>query len=518
MILLWMLMVLLAGGAAAWALAQVSPNAGRWTALLAAGAFLGLALRLWSYPLLEVPFPGCWQAMVNWPWIPQLGIRFHLMADGISILLLLLTGVVGLLAIGVSWTGITERVGFFHFNLLWTMAGIAGVFMALDLILFYVFWEMMLIPLFFLIVIWGREQRRRAAIKFLLYTQAGSLVLLLGILGLCFAHYRGTGLLTFNYFALLHEPLAPALGFWLMLAFFIGFAVKLPVVGVHGWLPDAHSQAPAAGSVFLAGLALKVGAYGLLRFTVPLFPQAAFAFAPVALVLAVAGILYGAVLAYGQRDLKRLIACSSISHMGFVLLGIFCWNELALQGALLVMLAHGVSTAALFAVADMLHRRSDTYDLERMGGLWAALPRLGGATLILVLATLGLPGLANFIGEFLVLLGAWQAHPTLTVIAACGLVLSAIYALKLVQAVFHGPAPGAADLLPDAGRRERLLLGGAIALLIWFGLNPGPLLRTSGPALRQLESDIRQPAVVDHEQNYYRTPPDSVAPTAGGGR
>ena len=275
--------------------------------------------------------PGCG----NWTGTGSLtfGIHFHLALDGLSLLLLMLTFLLGIMSVLASWTEIQEAVGFFHLNLLWVLAGIAGVFLAMDLFLFYFAWELMLVPMYFLIAIWGHERRVYAAAKFFLFTQLSGLLMLIAILALYFAHHTATGIFTFEYADLLGTPLSSHAALWIMLGFFVAFAVKLPMFPLHTWLPDAHTEAPTAGSVVLAGLLLKTGAYGMLRFVMPLFPAAAHAFAPVAMVLAVIGILYGAILAFAQTDLKRLVAYTSVSHLGFVLLGIFAWNKLALQGA-----------------------------------------------------------------------------------------------------------------------------------------------------------------------------------------
>jgi NADH-quinone oxidoreductase subunit M len=390
------------------------------------------------------------------------------------------------LAVLSSWAGVDENVGFFHFNLMATLAGVTGVFVARDLILFYLFWELMLVPLYLLIRIWGGERRLYAATKFFLFTQAGGLLLLLGILGLAFAHHAATGQFTFDYLQLIGTSLSDREAFWLMLAFFIGFAMKLPAWPLHPWLPEAHSQAPTAGSVLLAGLVLKAGGYGLLRFIMPLFPQAGPDFATVAMALAAAGILYGAALAFAQNDLKRLIACSSISHMGFVLMGVFAFNELALQGAVIVMIAHGLTTGTLFALAGELHRRFHTHDMGSLGGLWATIPRMGGAALFFVLAGLGLPGLAGFVGEFLVMLGAYQVSPVLAVGAAGGLVLSVVYSLRIIQQVFHGPA-SRQEKPADLSAREWGMVVAMIAATLWVGLFPQRFLDTSGPAVRHIQ-------------------------------
>jgi NADH-quinone oxidoreductase subunit M len=405
--------------------------------------------------------------------------------DGLSLLLVLLTLFLGLMSVAASWTEITKQVGFFHFNLLWVLAGVLGVFVAMDLFLFFVFWEVMLVPMYFLISVWGHENRVYAAVKFFLFTQAGSLLMLIAILGLVFVHYQNSGILTFDYTSLLGTAMDPALAMWLMLGFFAAFAVKLPVVPFHTWLPDAHTEAPTAGSVILAGLLLKTGAYGLLRFTVPLFPEAAQTFAPVAMGLGVIGILYGGVLAFAQTDLKRLVAYSSVSHLGFVLLGIFAWNALALEGAVMQMLAHGVTTGALFILVGALQERLHTRDMRRMGGLWTTLPRFGAIGLFFAIASLGLPGLGNFVGEFLVLLGAYRVSIPMTVLASLGFVVATIYSLSLVQQTFHGQAREQWRV-QDLSLRSLALLGAMIVVQVWLGLYPQPVLETAGQALHDL--------------------------------
>jgi NADH-quinone oxidoreductase subunit M len=482
MILAAFIGILLAGGLLAWLASRASPAAARWVSLAALFFDLGLALGLWARGR---PGTGPWFADTNWAWIPQLGVRFHLGADGLSLVLLVLTFLLGIAAVVCSWTEIQERVGFFHFNLLWILAGITGVFLSLDLFLFYFFWEVMLVPMYFLIGIWGHENRNYAALKFFIFTQAGSLLMLLSILGLYYLQYRSTGILTFDYLSLLGTPMGSATAFWLMLGFFVAFAVKLPMVPLHPWLPDAHTEAPTAGSVILAGLLLKTGAYGLIRFVVPLFPAAAKQLAPVAMGLGVVGILYGAVLAFGQTDLKRLVAYTSVSHLGFVLLGIFAWNELALQGAVMQMICHGLSTGALFIIVGALQERIHTRDTRRMGGLWTVVPRLSGVGLFFALASLGLPGLGNFVGEFLVLLGAWQVSRIATVLGTLGLVAATIYALAIVKRAFHGENHEGWNP-PDLALRDMALLGIMIAALVWLGLYPQPIFSTLLPALDSL--------------------------------
>jgi NADH-quinone oxidoreductase subunit M len=380
-----------------------------------------------------------WFEQVDWSWIPQFGIHFHLAMDGLSLLLVLLTMFLGIASVLASWTEITTGVGFFHFNVLWILAGITGVFLALDLFLFYFAWELMLVPMYFLIAIWGHERRIYAAVKFFLFTQLSGLLMLIAILALYFAHYRGTGVYTFEYADLLHTTLDPHTAMWIMLGFFIAFAVKLPMVPFHTWLADAHTEAPTAGSIILAGLLLKTGAYGLIRFVVPLFPGAAREFAPVAMTLAVVGILYGAILAFGQTDLKRLVAYTSISHLGFVLLGVFAANALALQGALMTMICHGISTGRSSLWLERCSSACTRAQMDAMGGLWATIPRMSGAALFFALASLGLPGLGDFIGEFLVLVGTYQVNVAMAAVAAVGVLTATFYALRFVQRAFQGP-------------------------------------------------------------------------------
>lgn len=488
MILVCLIIVLLLGGLGAWAANIWSALWSRLVALLALtidAALLVLAITVSA----RQAKPNQWLLEFSHEWIPQFGVSFHLGLDGLSLLLVTLTLLLGFMSVLCSWTEVEERVGFFHFNLLWILSGIVGVFLALDLFLFYFFWELMLVPMYFLIGIWGHENRTYAAIKFFLFTQASSLLMLIAIVGLYFVHGRVTGIYTFDYLQLLGTSMSPAVAMLLMLGFFIAFAVKLPVVPVHTWLPDAHTEAPTAGSVILAGLLLKTGAYGLLRFVVPLFPDAARSFAPVAMVLAVVAILYGAWLAFAQTDLKRLVAYTSISHMGFVLLGVFALNEIALQGAVIQILSHGISTGALFILVGALDERIHTRDLNRMGGLWATVPRMGAVTMVFALASLGLPGLGNFVGEFLVLFGSYRVNIPLTVLAALGIVFATVYSLWIIQRAFHGPAKEELKLR-DLSARETGISAVMIAVLVWLGIAPQPALNIARPSL---ESALNSP-------------------------
>ncbi|MGB7214351.1 MAG: NADH-quinone oxidoreductase subunit M [Gammaproteobacteria bacterium] len=486
MILAWLIVVPLVAGALAWLGERQSVRLCRWIALLALGADLALLAAIWlNAPAIDPTVRSGWLVEAARPWIPRFGIDFHVAMDGLGLLMVALTLFLGIVAVACSWTEIRERVGFFHANLLWSIAGIVGVFVALDLFLFFFLWEVMLVPMYFLIAIWGHENRIYSAIKFFIFTQASSLLMLASIVGLAWINASATGEWTFNYFALLGTDLEPNIAMWLMLGFFIAFAVKLPAVPFHTWLPDAHTDAPTAGSIILAGVLLKTGAYGLIRFVVPLFPDAAMRIAPVAMALAVAGILYGAVLAFAQVDFKRLVAYTSVSHLGFVLLGIFAWNELALQGAIMGMIAHGLSTGGLFAVAGALQERLHTRDMRRMGGLWLRLPRMGAVALFFAIASLGLPGLANFVAEFLVLLGSFAVAPAAAVLAAVGLIFAAVYSLVLIQRSFHGPAKKEIRAT-DFDRREMAWSAAMIVALVWLGLRPQPVFDAARPTLEEL--------------------------------
>ncbi len=489
MILVWLIVIPTVGGLLAWLLGRRDAAWPRRVALAALALDLVpamiLAARGFGGNFATIGAP--WLVSVDLPWIPAFGIRFFLAADGLSLVLVLMTVFIGIMAVASAWTEIRHRTGFFYFNLLWVLAGITGVFLALDLFLFYFFWEMMLVPMFLVIAIWGHENRVYAAIKFFLFTQISGLLMLVAILGLYFIHGRSTGHYTFGYLQLLGTSLSPATARWLMLGFLAAFAVKLPVVPLHTWLPDAHTEAPTPGSVILAGLLLKTGAYGLLRFVVPLFPSAALDFAaPAAMALAVISILYGALLAFAQTDLKRLVAYTSVSHMGFVLLGVFAWNRLALQGVVMQIVCHAVSTGALFMIVGSLQERLQTRDLRRMGGLWASVPRLAAVTMVFALASLGLPGLGNFIGEFLVLVGTYRSSVTAAVIASLGFIAASVYALWIMQQAFHGPErPGVGPA--DLNGRETAAMAAMIIVIVWLGFYPQPVLDTARLPLQHLQ-------------------------------
>jgi NADH-quinone oxidoreductase subunit M len=496
MILVWLLVVPLLGGLLAWPADRISPVLPRVISL--AALLIDLILLL---PLLHgtntagMITPGHWLAAFDARWIPAFGISFRLDLDGLSWLLIVLTVLIGLISVVVSWREIDENIGFFHANLLWSLAGSIGVFLALDLFLFFFFWEVMLVPMYFVIAIWGHENRRRAALKFFLFTQGSGLLMLLSILALVFLHDQQTGTLTFDYFTLLANQPTGRFGMLVMLGFFVAFLVKLPSFPVHTWLPETHTEAPTAGSVILASILLKTAGYGLMRFAVPLFVAASHHIAAIAMALGVISIFYGAILAYGQTDLKKLVAYSSISHMGFVLVGIYTFNALAWQGVVILMIAHGVSTGALFITVGSIQKRLHTRDLGRMGGLWTDLPRLSAFGTFFVLASMGLPGLGNFVGEFLILRGAYAVAPTIAILAAVGLIPAALYSLIAIQRAFHGPASiprNGHDTVPghnpiaDFGLRETAMMLVLGAAIIGIGIYPQPLLTIAAPSLAGL--------------------------------
>ncbi|MSO83380.1 MAG: NADH-quinone oxidoreductase subunit M [Acidobacteria bacterium] len=424
----------------------------RWLSLGVALATFAVTLGLWAG--FDATAAG-FQFVERRPWIPAFGIDYHVGVDGISLLLVVLTGFLTPIALLSSWGSIERKVKEFSIFMLALEAAMIGVFISLDLFLFYVFWDAMLIPMYFLIGIWGYDRRIYAAIKFMLYTMAGSVLMLIAILGLAFLHKAATGTYTFDLLKLYSLNIAPQTQMWFFLAFTVAFAIKVPLFPFHTWLPDAHVQAPTAGSVILAGVLLKMGTYGLLRFSFPLFPQAAAYFAPWLALLAVIGIIYGALVAMVQPDMKKLVAYSSVSHLGFVVLGICAMNAQGVQGAIYQMLAHGVSTGGLFLLVGMLSDRRHTRLISEFGGLKAVMPRLTAAFMIITLASIGLPGLNGFVGEFLILLGAFRWDPRFVFAAGLGVILSAVYMLWMFQRVFYGPVTHEANAtLPDLQPRE----------------------------------------------------------------
>jgi NADH-quinone oxidoreductase subunit M len=419
------------------------------------------------------PAAGDMQFVERADWIKAVHAQYLLGIDGISLVLILLTSLLTFLATLSSWKAVENRLKEYYIFILLLEVGMVGVFVSLDLVLFYVFWEVMLVPMYFLIGIWGGERRLYAAIKFFLYTLFGSVMMLVAILVL-YAYYH-----TFDVLAIMQTGsfLPAALQTWAFLAFFLGFAIKVPMFPFHTWLPDAHVEAPTAGSVILAGVLLKMGAYGFVRFSLPLFPEASRKFVPLIVVLALISIVYGALVSLMQKDMKKLIAYSSVSHMGFVMLGIFTFSPMALKGAVLQMINHGISTGALFLIVGIIYERRHTRLISEFGGLSARMPVYAAVFLIITMSSIGLPGLNGFIGEFMILMGAWTVNPVWTAVAATGIILGAAYMLWLYQRVMFGKLENPANQgLRDLTVREFATFVPLIVLAFWIGIFPKPFL------------------------------------------
>jgi NADH-quinone oxidoreductase subunit M len=423
------------------------------------------------------------------PWIRSIGAEYFIGVDGLSLLLVLLTTFLTPLCVLISWNDIRLKTKQFYALLLILETGILGVFVALDLFLFYLFWEAMLIPMYFLIGVWGGPNRIYAAVKFFLYTIAGSLLMLVAILFVYNTHQQLTGVSTFNMFELYGTVFAPQEKFWLFLAFFIAFAIKVPVFPFHTWLPDAHVEAPTAGSVLLAGVLLKMGTYGMLRLALPLFPDVAIGFAPLIIALSLIGIIYGAFVAMVQPDIKKLVAYSSVSHLGFVMVGIFVFNAEGLQGASLQMVNHGLSTGALFLLVGMIYERRHTRMISDFGGLAKQMPRYFFFFLIILLSSIGLPLLNGFVGEFLILLGAFRSKWWISVIATTGIIWGAVYMLWMFQRFMFGPLEKRENQdLQDLNTREMAILIPIILVMFWIGIYSNSFLRKMDVAV---ENSIR---------------------------
>ncbi len=450
-------------------------NALRWGALVVMLVTFGLSLAL--YPLFDSTLPGM-QLSERVAWIESLGIFYHIGVDGISLPLLLLTTFLSPIAFLGAWQSITTKVKEFTIFMLLLETAMLGAFLALDLFLFFIFWEAMLIPMYFIIGIWGGENRLYATVKFILYTMAGSAVMLVAIFALYVLHQQFNGQLSFDVIDLYRVPLSLRQQKWLFLAFFLSFAIKVPLFPFHTWLPDAHVEAPTAGSVILAGVLLKMGGYGLLRFCLPLFPDAAAAYASAIAVLAVIGIIYGALVAMVQPDVKKLVAYSSVSHLGFVVLGIFSRQTAGIEGSVLQMVNHGLSTGALFLLVGMMYDRRHTHLIADYGGLWRQMPIFAVFFLVVMLSSIGLPGLNGFVGEFLILLGTFEFNRFFAVLAASGIILVAVYMLWMYQRVMYGEITQEENRhLSDLSRREIALLVPVVLMMLWIGIYPSTFLR-----------------------------------------
>jgi NADH-quinone oxidoreductase subunit M len=436
-------------------------------------------------------FAESFQFVERYPWIPAFGIEYYVGLDGLSLMLLVLTGFLTPIALLSGWESVDKKVKEFSIFMLLLEASMIGVFCALDIFLFYIFWDFVLIPMYFLIGIWGYDQRVYAAIKFILYTMAGSVLMLVAIIGLSWMYQTMTGQYSFDLVKLYDLQIPPDTQYWFFLAFTLAFIIKVPLFPFHTWLPDAHVQAPTPGSVILAGVMLKMGGYGLIRLAFPLFPDAAIYFAPLLATLSVIAIVYGALVAMVQPDMKKLVAYSSVSHMGFVTLGIAAINVEGWQGASYQMLAHGVSTGALFCIVGMLSDRRHTRLISEFGGLKTLMPRLTAVMLIITLSSIGLPGMNGFIGEFLIMYGAFKWDSRFVVIAALGVILSAVYMLWMFQRVFYGKVTNDHNKgLPDLSIREWLIVGPLAASAIVMGVVPNVFLKPMEPAVARITQRI----------------------------
>ncbi len=443
----------------------------RWLTLISSLVTFVVTLMIWAnFDITNKDF----QLTENYTWIQSLGVSYSLGIDGISLFLILLTGLIMPIAILGSWSGIKERVREFHIALMFLACGMIGVFAATDLILFYIFWEVMLIPMILLIGIWGSENRVGAAVKFFVYTMVGSLLMFLAIIYL-YMHLSQHGITTFSlstiYQGLKAYPLSATEQVVLFLAFALSFAIKVPLFPLHTWLPDAHTQAPTAGSVILAGVLLKMGTYGFLRFAIPFFPHAVEVFTPAICVLAVISIIFGALMCLVQEDFKKLIAYSSVSHLGFVILGIFALNERGVTGGIFQMLSHGISTGALFLLIGAIYERTHTRKIEKYGGIAKIVPKYSAVFFFVLLSSIGLPALNGFVGEFLILLGSFESNAVYAIFAATGMVLGALYMLILYQKVFYGKVTNEENKkITDLNMREWVYITPLLVLMVVMGM------------------------------------------------
>jgi len=516
-ILTWLIFLPLVGALVVW----WTPAEQRESRLKVIALVFSTAIFLLSL-VLYFSFDGGSAAMQfeqDVPWIETFGIRYHVGIDGISLLLILLTTFLTPITLLSSWGSIQRSVRGFLVSMLLLETGMLGVFSSLDLFLFYVFWEAMLIPMYFIIGIWGGERRIYAAVKFFMYTMVGSLLMLVAILYLYFYHGRVTGVYTFDLLQIQKLAIPPQIQLWLFLAFGLSFAIKVPMFPFHTWLPDAHVEAPTAGSVILAGVLLKMGTYGFLRFSLPLFPNAAATFTPLIMTLAVIGIIYGALVAMVQPDLKKMVAYSSVSHLGFVMLGIFALNAQGIQGGILQMVNHGLSTGALFLIVGMIYDRRHTRLIAEFGGLARQIPVFTAFFMIVTLSSIGLPGLNGFVGEFLILLGTFLSSRTFAVFAASGVILAAVYMLLMFQRVMFGKLDKPENQkLKDLSLREVFVLVPVVALIIWIGVMPKPFLNKMEASVTALIKQVEERrAEVVHHGSAVAVAPTRIEIPAGGG-
>ncbi len=500
MILSVLIFVPVVGGLAVLLIPRDREATIRWVGLLASTAALVIAA------LLFARFEAGTAAMQfeeRVSWIPALGITYHIGMDGIALPLVVLAAAMMPVALLSSWRAVTDRVKEFTFSMLLLQTALLGTFLSLDLILFFVFWEAVLVPMYLIIGLWGGPRRSYAAIKFLLYTMTGSALMLVAIILLYLDSGPAQAARTFDLTQLLGLRVAMPLQAWLFGAFALAFAIKVPVWPLHTWLPDAHVEAPTAGSVILAAVLLKMGTYGFFRFLLPLFPEATIRFAPVLLVLAIIGIIYGGIVSWAQEDMKRLVAMSSVSHLGLVTVGTFALTVEGLQGSLIQMVNHGISTGGLFLLVGVLYDRTHSREMEDYGGVAAVMPRFAAVALIVILSSMALPSTNGFVGEFLVLAGTFRAQPWAAVAATSGVILSAVYLLWMYQRVMQGPLTVTAPVrLTDISRRELLTFAPLVAAIFAIGLYPSPLLSRSEASVRALVERVNAARVTTDDGQF----------------
>jgi len=508
-----------------FAINKENTRAIKLVATIVAGLDFALSIPLW-FAFDRSPGAPLFQFTERWSWIPSLGVDYYFAIDGIALLLILLTTLLSFIAIYSSFTAIDHRQKEYYALLLMLQTGMIGVFCALDFFLFYVFWEVMLVPMYFLIGIWGGPRKLYAAIKFFLYTLAGSVLMLLSILALYFYYDGGIPLLniaglgkgmTFDVleFHRIGHLIPPDLQFWIFLGFFFGFAIKVPMFPFHTWLPDAHVEAPTAGSVILAAVLLKMGTYGFVRFALPILPDATKECLPWVVALAIIGIIYGALVALVQKDMKKLVAYSSVSHLGFVMLGMFALNPMGINGAVLQMINHGLSTGALFLLVGMIYERRHTRLISEYSGLAKQMPLFATFFLIATLSSIGLPTLNGFIGEFTILLGAANRNIWWGVAAATGIVLGAAYMLWLYQRIFWGPLENPANQnLSDLNRREVWTMIPLVVCMFWIGLYPAPFFRILEKPVNYIVAKV-DPTYLNREEIAYPVTAEAPAHARG---
>ena len=461
------------------------------------------------------PNTSDFQFVEKTPWVKAMGIQYFLGIDGISLLLVMLTTFLTVLCILSSWDAIKNHVKEYMISMLFLETGMLGALISLDLVLFYIFWELMLIPMYLLIGVWGGPRRVYAAVKFFLYTMVGSVLMMVAILALYFLYHKATGVYTFDITKLYQLNLPVGAQLWMFAAFALAFAIKVPMFPFHTWLPDAHAEAPTAGSVILAGVLLKMGTYGFLRFSIPLFPSAAMKFIPLIMVLAVIGIIYGALVAMMQKDVKKLVAYSSVSHLGFVMLGMFAFNMQGMEGSIYQMLNHGISTGALFLIVGMIYERRHTRLIKDFGGLAKQLPIFATFFMIATLSSIGLPGTNGFVGEFLILLGTFKASRPFAVFAATGVILGAAYMLWMFQRVMFGKLDKEENkVLKDLNWREVVTLIPIVVMVFWMGIYPkfflGKMEKSVSNYLANINKKVEARNVMDRDMkamadNLWRT-------------